>query len=295
MSLSSNFPTTFIEGALEAFTNIIVPITALSYTATNQLFNPGDTVLVPYCQNTSASAAFGYATGYNQSTNLINVKSVVLNNLVYQKFQFTDADLAKLNPEAVLKMAAQAGEALANDVISSSLSATVTNANFPTSASCVYTSLTSSAAISDLVTQCDNAKFPVSNRILLLNPTAYNVLLKNTTLASATSYGGSQVVQDGGATPLKVQGFNVYKTTVTLPNSCNGLVLNSNAILTAFGVHKVNTTLATQVQYSVGSDKNGITIGLRQWYDPSYATSNYTLECLSGVGVGNPSALFQMK
>jgi hypothetical protein len=290
--MNSNFNTVFLEKAMGAFTAILLPITALSYTATSEAYSPGDVVKVPYCQNASGSATFSYETGYNTNGNIINVKNVTLDNLVYQKFALTDTDSAKLNVDAISKLAVQAGERLASDVIATSLSSVVTNANFPTSASCVHTALTSSNSISDLVLQADNAKWPVDNRNLILNPTAWNYLIKNTALNSAFSYGGSQVIQDG--LPAKVQGFNCYKTTATLPNSCKGLVLNPNGILTAFGVHKASEN-AKMVTTSVATDKNGLTIGLRTWYNPDLATSYYTLECLFGNAAGNGDGVFQMK
>jgi hypothetical protein len=80
-----------------------------------------------------------------------------------------------------------------------------------------------------------------------------------------------------------------------LPGSVKGLVLNPNSILFAAGVHKVNTSLATQVVSTTATDKNGLTITLRSWYSPDLATSNYSLDCLFGSSIGNPSALFQMK
>jgi len=289
--ISSQFNTTFIKEAMGAFTAILLPITALSFATSEQAASPGDVIKVPYATNMSSSGVFDYTNGYQGDSNSIGVKSVTLDNLVYQKFSLTDTDAAKLSSEAVTTLARQAGERLANDVISQSIATTVTNTNFPTSASVTYGQLTSSLGFVELVTQADNAKWTQDNRNLILTPDAWGSLLKNSDIAQAFSYGGSQVIQN--ALPEKVYGFNTFKTTVDLPNGCKGLVLNPNSILTAFGVHKPSDQGKRYVETQTATDKQGITISMRTWYDPDLATTKYVLECLFGNEVGNSSKLLK--
>lgn len=95
-------------------------------------------------------------------------------------------------------------------------------------------------------------------------------------------------------TPTNVYGFNAYKTTVTMPNSCSGLVLNPTAILFATGQHKPAQVGNRTVNFYANSE-NGITITLRNWYEENNARQVFALECLYGVALGNPKALYQMK
>jgi hypothetical protein len=159
--------------------------------------------------------------------------------------------------------------------------------------SCTGGQLTSSLAIANLVTQCDNAQFPDIGRSLILSPNAYNSLIKNPNLATAFNYGSPSGVQDG-VIP-KVGGFNVYKTTATMPGSDTGIVCNNNAILTAFGKHAPNQVSNPFVTYDTATDKNGVVISMKSWYQPLQATTYFIIECLFGNGLGNTNALFQMK
>ena len=105
MANTSQFLTTFLQEAMGAFTSILLPITALSFAVSPEACHPGDVVKVPFAQNVSGSATFDYSTGFLGDSNMIGVKTVTVDKLVYQKFSITDADSAKLAPQAI----AQAG------------------------------------------------------------------------------------------------------------------------------------------------------------------------------------------
>jgi hypothetical protein len=143
-----------------------------------------------------------------------------------------------------------------------------------------------------LVTQADNALWPKDDRNIILGSTAWNNLIINPNLNQAFSYGGSQVVQNG--LPTNVYGFNVFKTVVAMPNSCQALVLNPNAVLFATGLHKPATTSNGLVTF-LSNTVNGVTISMKTWYDAYNSKTVYIFECLSGVSTGNTTGLFQMK
>jgi hypothetical protein len=207
-------------------------------------------------------------------------------------FQINDCDSAKLDDSAISTFAKQSGEFLGRDVMSASLASVLNDTNFPTSASCTSNQLTSSVAISNLVTQMDNANFPADERNLILTPNAFNYLLNNSALNQAFSYGGSQVIQTGS--PTQVMGLNVFKTVATMGNNCKAIVLNRNAILFGSGQHKPSSNSNGLVQF-VASTVDGVTVTLKTFYDSYNSKTVYILECLSGVSLGNGAALFQMK
>jgi hypothetical protein len=287
------FGVVFISEALAAFTNTLAPITALTTVTSQEGNTVGDSILVPYCANLSASVPFSYATGYNTQTSAITAKNVVLNTLNYQTWNITDADASKISTQALAKLAGQCGARLANDVLSQSLSAVVTDANYPVSASCTYSQLTSSAAFATLTMQADNDKWPETDRNLIVSPEAFNAIISNTNVATAYAYGGADVVQDGK--PKKIFGWNIYKTNMSLPNNCKALAVNPNAILWATGIHKVNPIANGLVEAGTMTSDNGIAMGSRCWYSPTLATATFVVECLNGVSVGNIAGLYQMK
>ena len=279
--------------AMLGFAPVIAPITAMSYAMDNAALSIGDVVKVPYATTQTSSTDFNYDAGYNNDSTVLGVHPVTLSKLSYQKFTITDTDATKLTTKSVLNIVRQAGEKLAADVVQSCLETVINDTNFPTSASCAHTSLTSSAAIADLVTQADTALWGSENRNIILTPSAWNKLINNPSLNQAFNYGGAQVVQDDK--PAKVSGFNVYKTNISMPNSCKAIVLNPNAILFANGLHKVNPINNQYVTQTTSADKNGLTISMRSWYDANKASTVYVLECLHGVTTGTGTALFQMK
>ena len=272
---------------------MLAPLSAFSYAVKQDGATKGDVLKVPFVQSVSASAAFDYNTGYSGDHQLITAKDVTLNQHLYQTFNLTDADMARLGEKTVENFGLQAGQRLANDVISASLAIVVNNANFATTASVPATSLSASSALVTLNTQCDNANWDMQ-RNLILGPEAYSYLLSNTALNTAYSYGSSDPIQKGVF--QNVYGFTPYKVTVSMPNGNKGLVLNPNAILIGMAPHTPATTAKNLVDaQSITDDKSGLTIGMRNWYDPDKATTRYTLECLFGASVGNPSALFHLK
>ena len=282
-----------MQEAMKSFSNIIAPITAMSYATDNSALNVGDTVKVPYATPNSSSTSFSYSSGYgsNNSTQL-GVRPVTLSNLFFQRFVINDTDASKLDNNSILTFAKQAGEKLAGDVISASFAAIITDGNYPTSASCTYGQLTSSNAIADLVKQADDANWTTENRNIILGSAAWNSLIKNTNLSNAYSFGGSQVIQSG--LPTNVMGFNTYKVTVPMPNGCKALVLNPTSILFATGQHKPSEVSKPTVQF-FSSQEKGITITMRNWYDANAAQTVYVLECLFGTATGNGAGLYQMK
>ena len=288
--MNTNYSTVLINEAMLQFAAISAPINAFSYATSNESLNVNDIIKVPIQTTFSASSDFNYGTAYgNDSTNL-SVIPVTLNRVLTQKFSINDADYAKLDAKSITAFAGAAGAKLGADVVSASLATVINDTNYPTSASVTFTQLTSSIALADLNLQCDNGNFPMVGRNLILNPTGFNALIKNTSLNVAYAYNPSIVTN---ALPEKVYGFNVFKTSV-LPNSCKGLVLNPNAVLFASGKHAISDNSKGYVAQD-SLTVNGITITMKSFYDALNAKSVYILECLFGVAVGNTTSLYQMK
>ncbi|MEI9864024.1 MAG: hypothetical protein WDN00_05625 [Limisphaerales bacterium] len=278
--------------AVESFTGQIAPITAMSRATSHDALTFQDVVKVPYALPNSASKAFDYSTPYSSTTTL-GVLPVTLNNLSYQSFTINDCDSDKLDGAAIATFAKQCGSKLAVDVVSASLASVITDANYPLSASITSNQLTSSAGISNLVTQADNSNWGVDNRNLILGAVGWNSLINNPSLNQAFSYGGSEVIKNGA--PTNVLGFNTYKSVgFTFPNSCKGLVLNPNAVLFATGLHKPSNESNGLVQF-FSETVDGITVSMKTWYDAANAKTVYVFECLSGAAVGVSGGLFQLK
>jgi hypothetical protein len=282
------------EGAIEGFVATVAPLTALGYAVKIGPAGLNDVVRVPYAQNTSASYAFTYADGYANNGNTIVGKSVTLSNLMYQRITLTDSDLIVLNQEALTRIGHQAGARLAIDVISASLASVLTNANFPYSSSTTYDTFSGSLGLAALDKAANDAKWPSGERSLIADTSMWQNLMLNTTIFNASYFGTDLPVKAGRIE--EVIGFFPYKVEFTLPNSCHGIATNPNGILFANGYHAPQDydgqyTAVDQMTDTV----SGLTIGFRQFYDPLRASNVRVFDCLTGVGLGDPTGVLQIK
>lgn len=281
-------------GAIQGFIAFAAPLQAFSYVVKPGVSSLNDVARVPYATNTSASAVFSYGTGYTTDSNQIVGKSVTLDQLFYQKVSLTDSDLVLLNPEALIALGAQAGNALAKDVVSQSLALAITQANFGNSGSYGAPSLSSSAGLADLDLRANTYNWPVGGRNLILNPTAQSYLLQNTSINSAANFGTSDAIQN--SVIRSVVGFTPYLCNFTLPNADLAIALNRNGVLVANGYHGPQDSgqQYTDIKQLVDS-QTGVTIGFRQWYDPNKATNIRVFDCLFGAAKGADNAVWHLK
>jgi hypothetical protein len=283
----------FFHEAVESFSNMLAPIAACSYAVADNGCGKGDIVRVPYCTSNSASAEFTYLTGYTAESVQVTGKDITLNHIKYQKLDISDSDMCRLSTNSLMVIAKQAGEALANDVLQQIWADTITDANFPTSASISSSQLTVSSNIVALDKQCNDAKWP-SQRSLILGTESKQHLLNNTGISNAYAFGNANPVQ-AAAIP-SIYGFTPYVTNTTLPNSCKGLVVSPAGVLVAFGFHQPKSVESKGlITLQEGFASNGIRIGLRQWYDGNFAVQRMVIECLFGAAKGESGAVFQMK
>jgi len=294
MATVSNLDQLFVQGAIEGFVDLVMPITSFSYAVDVNGASLNDAIRVPFVANASGSSAFTYAAGYSGTSNGVTGKDILLSNLLYQPVSLTDADFAKITPEVVTRLGKQAGARLAADVISASFASVVTAGNYPNSASYTSTAFTSSVALADLDNKANIYKWADGERTLIAGTTLWNSLMNNSGVTQAYAFGGSEAIRNG--TIPSVFGFKPYKTTVTLPNSDTGFACSTNALLFGMAYHQpkgesngiVNAIKATD-------EKTGLVIGLRSFYDPYKATTVKVIEALFGVAKGADNGLIHIK
>ena len=286
---TSNLDRTFLQGAIESFQKILAPISAFYYAVSQQGAALNDTITVPYVSAATGSSNFSYATGYATDSADVTGKSITLNTIKYQKASLTDADMAALNPEAISRLGNQLGARLAGDVLSASFAAVLTDANFPLSSSWNTNELSSSSTLIDLTEQADAQNWPVE-RNLILTSTANGYLLSNTNIVNASVFGSSQPVQTSNIP--NVFGFQVFKTTVPMVVP---IALNPNAILLGMAPHLPPSEAGNIVRVEQASWDGGLTLVMRTYYDPNYATTRKVIDCLFGVATGDSTALIQLK
>lgn len=294
MAVLNNMEQLFLNGAIEGFTDLVMPVTAFSYASDTAGASLNDKVKVAYVANASGSSTFTYAAGYSGAGQGVTGKDITLSNLLYQPIALTDADFAKITPEVVTRLGRQAGARLAADVLSASLAAVVTEANFVTSGSLVASAYSGSAAWAALDKMANDLKWPEGDRAIIAGTTLWQHFMNNDTFNKAYGYGGTELVREGKV-PMAF-GFKPYKTTIALPNSDTGFAVNPNAILLGMAWHQPQGDANTVVSSTRAVDeKTSIVIGYRSWYDPAKATTVRVIDCLFGVAAGNGNALIHIK
>jgi hypothetical protein len=294
MATVSNLNKYLTQGAIEGFSELIAPLTAFSYVVKPGASALNDVVRVPFAQNTSASNAFSYATGYAADGNTVTGKSVTLDNLMYQRISMTDSELSLLNPESIIRVGRQAGNRLASDFISASFASCLTQANFGNSGSLVAGNYTSSVALAALDKAANDLKWPDGERTLIAGTTLWQALMNNSSVVSAQNFGSAGPIQQGKLN--SVLGFVPYKVTIALPNSATGFACNPNGLLIANAYHAPTDGGTQYIDASqIVDEKTGLTIGFRQFYDPTLATSYRVFDVLGGCGVGNSNAVYWIK
>lgn len=279
------------QGAIEGFASIVAPLQAFSYVVKPGVSSIGDVVRVPFANNTSASYDFAYSTGYATDGNLISGKPITMDGLKYQKISLTDSDLALLNPEALIRVGRQAGMRLAADVVSASLASVVTLANFAGSGSYGAASLSSSVGLASIDKAANDYNWPIGERSLILNSTAWQALMNNTTVLNASNFGSTGPVQQGQL--QSVIGFKPYLVTFPILNS---IAVQPNAVLFANGYHAPQDAgSAYSAVDQIVDEKSNLTIGFRQYYDAAKATNMRVFDCLYGAAKGASDAVWNLK
>jgi hypothetical protein len=296
---TSTINQTLIAGAAEGFGDLILPITAFSYVPSVKALALGDTVKIPFAQNTSGSTAFSYTTGYTVEGNLITGKSVVLDKLLYEMVKYTDSDLAILPQEVLLRMGRQMGQKLASDFISSSIASVATQANYPNSGSVGNTFLTAnftaSLGFANLDKAANDLSWPDGERTIIANSTLWANFMQNNSIVNAANFGSTSPVQDGVL--KKALGFTPYKVSFGIPNTSNGIAVNPNAIGIGNAYHQVPTEALNTIidAQEIVHELSGLKFGFYSYYDASKRTSVRVFDVLGGAGVLNANALLWIK
>lgn len=291
MATVSNLTLYFLEGAMESFTNLVVPVTAMSYNVQPTGAGLNDIVRVPFVLNTSASSDFAYSTGYANTGNAVTGKNVTLDGLKYQLFNSTDSEILRMSPEVIRRLGRQAGSRLGSDVLNNVMGA-VTSSAFPNSSSYVSNEYSSSAAWTALVTIADNLKWP-EERAVVVEPTTYGYMLSNASLVNY-AYGSPVVVQDGKIP--KYFGFNPYRVTnytakVDAYGTSVGFALHPNGILVGMAYHSPQDELPYTEKQMIKDEKSGLVLGWRVFPDMAKATVYRAVDCLFGKATGDPNGV----
>lgn len=280
----------FINGSMEGFVTVTTPLAQFSYAVNQDGAGLNDIIRVPFVNNASGSSDFTYASGYTiGQNNAVVGKSVTLGNIKYQVWDLPDSDLLKLTPQTATALGRAAGARLAADVVSGSFASLM--GSFTQTSTYGAAGLTSSLALAELDKKANDANWPAFGRNMILNTTAKNNLMQNTSVVNAYAFGTP--VQIDAQIP-KVYGFNQYTVTCGLGAGVSGFAANPNAVLFGMAYHKPGDSATQVYSQPVIDQKTGLVFGYKEYYDPQYARTIRILDCLYGSAVGDATALIKL-
>lgn len=289
-TLTNTLNTLLAQKALEAFTAALTPLRAFSTNFSEAEVQRGDKVKVLWVNAAAVAQDFSDPGTYTIQDSTAEGLDITINKRKYVSWHLTTEQMAN-NPQVNLeRFARQKGFQLAKAVIQDIWSL-VTSANYGAASFTGVPASFDNDDVADLEVVCDEADWPQMERSLILKPSYYGNLVKDAAVAGILGVSSSPVISQSRIDTL--HNFDLYKSTLVPDNSENliGMAVHPDAILMAMRVLRPEPNTALN-DFQVFTDPGtGMSITLREWYEPSTDQMNRVLECNYGRRTGNTAAL----
>lgn len=290
MATLTNVNDTIIsQNALQAFTEMLAPLSVFSKSYSDETEKKGSAVMVPLFGNLSATT---FNQDYEVGGGTITGVTVNLNIHKIVPVDLTDAQVANSSVADLEKWGIQAGQALATAVITDIFSL-ITSVNFGAPVITTTSGNWSYAQTNKLRRLANTNKLPQNGRTLFLDPTAMEALLNDSAIKGSFFTQLAQSVATGLA--INVAGWQVRESNLILTTD----------VQYAFGV--VPDAIALAVRYlqpqnpgaydavaKLTDAATGLTIGYRRHYQPAKGKHFANFECLWGRAVGLSTGLLRV-
>lgn len=287
--------------ALMAFVSKLAPLGIFSTDFSAEAVQRGEKVKVPWFSEASAAQDFNGTYTIQGAT--AEGLDVTINKRKFVSWGLTTEEMATIPQANLDRFAMHKGNALAKAVLQDIFSI-ITAANYGSTAYSqgsggdvvtVTAANFDSAEITQLLECCDTDNWPEDNRGLVLNPAYHAALLGDADIVGTNGIRADNVLADGKV--REVAGFQLHKCNVIPGNSENlvGFAAHPDAIMVAMR-SLVPESMPGSPAVKVLSDANtGISIVLREWFDPDSDTAKRVLECNYGFAKGNGDAIKRIK
>jgi hypothetical protein len=287
--------------ALEAFVKKLAPLNVFANNFSAEAVQRGDKVKVAYVG--AQSAATDFAGSYTVQAASAEGKDITINKRKYVSWGLTTEELATQPQLSLERFARQKGNALAYAVLQDIWSV-ITNANYGSTGytqgsggdEIVVTAANfDSTEVSNLREMCGTDNWPEEERALILNPAYTAALLNDADVIGDGGVDMQNVIREGVVGRL--MGFNIYESTAIPANGQNlvGFAANPDGILVAMRSLIPEEGVSNRPMVMPVTDgQSGITIVMREWFDPDNDQTKRVLEANYGYAVGNPDAVKQI-
>jgi hypothetical protein len=283
----------YANRALEAFVARLAPLGFFSTNFSAEAVAKGDKIRVPYISGASAAQDFNGTYTIQGAT--AEGLDITIDKRKFVSWGLTTEEMSTQPAATLDRFAVQKGNALAKAVLQDIWS-TITAANFGNTAysqgsggSKVAVSAANfdSAEVVALAECADVDDWPEQPRGLVLSPAYYNALLGDADIIGTNGIRSDTPLRD--ATVREIAGFQTLKSNVIPSNGENlvGFAVNPDAILVAMRTLIPEEGVAGRPNVRTLTDADsGISIVLREWFDPDTDTVKRVLEAHYGYRVG---------
>lgn len=291
--------TILAQKALEAFVYAMTPVRAFATNFSAEAVQRGDKVKVLFVN--SADAALDFSGTYTAQDVTAEGKDITINQRKYVSWTLTTDELATQPQLELERFAAQKGNALAKAVLADIWSQ-ITGANYGTvlhtgpgvGGDHIHEAVadfdTDSVAL--IKNMCDEENWPEMGRSLVISPGADYGLMKDSDVIGTAGYDASSVLRTGRTG--QIFGFDKYVSNFIPSNSENyyGFACVPDGMLVAMRTLIPEANVANRPTVEVLSDPvSGISIVMREWFEPANDQTMRVLECNYGYRVGNPTGV----
>ena len=207
------------QSALEQFASILAPLSAFSTSFNDEASQRGNKVTILNLANTSSATNFAVATGYASQDTTYGQTQISLNKHKFVSWHITDKQRSESSSVELERFGYQKGADLAKAVFQD-ICSEIVNSNYATKTSKANTSVDASV-IADMRGQALANNLPIEGCSLVMNNAPFTNLLKDSSVASALAYGGSEAIR-AGKVPSLFGIPSVYETN-SIPNNSEKL------------------------------------------------------------------------
>jgi hypothetical protein len=294
--------TILAQKALEAFVKKMTAIRVFANNFSADAVQRGDKVKVAFVN--SASAAYDFAGSYTVQDASAEGKDISINKRKVVSWGLTTQELSTQPQISLERFARQKGNALATAVLQDIWSL-ITAANYGSSAYSQGSGgdvITVTAAnfdpteVTQILEAADTKDWPDDERGLVLSPAYYANLFNDSGVIGTLGVGNGSNLASGRVRELL--DFDIHKSNVIPANGENltGFACHPDAILVAMRslIPEQNVANRPSVQ-PLTDPESGMTIVMREWFDPDSDTTKRILECHYGYLKGNGNAIIRIK
>ena len=284
------------QQTLETLSAEMPVVSAFTTDFSSDVADVGESVSTRVATAVSAGDA---TSGYSSSDVTSTAKTITLNKHKHFTAKFTDLEIAKGGLNMLERTFVRPAVHAVVNAMMDDLMALVTNANF---ADEVVIAAANFGAddVADLAGDLTTKNVPKSDRALVIKPTYFSSLASDNAIQASYAYGNTDAIRDN-VVP-KVHGFNVYEYSDIPENqyshtpsggsaadyNLQGFACGPEALLIVGRQPALPENWAGAVE-SVQEPGTGITIQLRNWYEPKDGAQYITSTLIYGVAAGTDS------